>query len=405
MNGRHFIFILNFFLICFFRIPVLNSQFDDKFLEKIQSVQSRIQKSYQNTGLSNFWNTSAFHKVVKNGKCGINLYTSWEADQVVIPPIYHQIYGPPFAWLIAVRDTAFGKFAIFNLAGEKLSDFKYTRITPITNSTCIFEGAFENNALVSRGIRNSQYDFSLLNYCQFYRLENEKYLYGLINSNMEVLLPTEYQGINYAHDNKFIIQKFDSEGKVDLIDVVSKKFLLSDCDDIKVFHSNLTHPFGFGQSLFYHKKAVFAFKKENYWALLNQDIAPLLPNKYTEMYNKDSLIIARDSLGYSIISMDGKIHVNKISDKVIEVIQWDNKLLYLTEVISGSRYSFKLFEKSKGELATFNEGSLRKDKGGIALIMGENNPYALEDIVAYFYEDPKKGIVILKDLSLREFKR
>lgn len=129
-------------------------------------------------------------------------------------------------------------------------------------------------------------------------IDEENYLYGIINSNHEFILPCEYSHFRFRKDGICITCRGGFVGALNQsLDVV----LPFEYKEVRALHA----PGGL----------VYAINKDGKYGVLNELFKPILPNEYDkiellERFKSDSylnlLLICKDKL-YGVASLDGTI--------------------------------------------------------------------------------------------------
>jgi hypothetical protein len=255
--------------------------FDGKILTKNKEIHYPI-----SLGENKLWAT-----VVKG-----NYYSIVFPDGTYLPCIYDKIEpwweNPNFVFVT----NSSNKTAVFNMKGEKVKDFDSVEYQPLGKKILVF-------------------------------LNVKDYLYGIMDSTLRFVFPPTFYRIEISAAKTIIAHKADRNEKdgtfsnvfSGLIDDEGKIILPFEYQSIEYIH---TLENNLGESSFFYK-----IKKENKVSLVNLTLETIIPAEYEDMTIEQpyQLIIVKKAGKYGIFDYTGKLLIPCEYDSLKLPFPWNNQ--------------------------------------------------------------------------------
>ncbi|MCB0643106.1 MAG: hypothetical protein KDC44_15760 [Phaeodactylibacter sp.] len=338
------------------------------------------------------WDLRLYKEKEVNGKTG--LYTS--DGREIIPPQFKEILGPPYAWFVLAKKADADKYALFNLAGTKLTEDVYYSMVRVPNSAC----ALRNFDEADPACRDDTYAFSLDYLCSYYLALKANGQRGLLSVEHETLIPFEFGEITHAGGSRFVTAKAGLTATHDLFDVETQTTLLREKEDIKVYFIDQAAPIYIGRSVYQDRMPFYAVKENGKWQLLDTDLSKVFPKEYDEISIQDAYVIARTGQLFDLYTANGDLLISEAADRISSVISGPDGFVYVTEKQENYTYYYTLFNSDKEKLLSWENGRFlthRTEIYGYASMVVNEMPK--KKILAFISIDATTGIFLFEDLS------
>ena len=225
-------------------------------------------------------------------------------------------------------------YGVINIEGNKVLPLEYNDI----NIEGIYivatkNGAIEKYTLDGQAVTNDLYSSIQKTNGEYYISIDKNYNYGIVDKDMNVIIPNKYEYMDYISDNLIIVR--NSSGKYGVIDIKEQNKVSFDYDvmhtikgtniiEAMILSTKTLHLYNSDATRIYNEKNASIYEHDNYIEVSTDTSVSYFSNdakelSNAEVYPNNTLLSYNENGKWGFKNREGEVVIQAIYDKVTEL--------------------------------------------------------------------------------------